>query len=110
MRLIQRTRSEELGHVEEDINILIADRIAQEGIDLLRTQLPDAHVDVDYGLKPEQLKGKIGAYTALVVRSETLVTGEILTAADKLKIVGRAGVGVDNIDIDAATRRGIMVV
>jgi D-3-phosphoglycerate dehydrogenase / 2-oxoglutarate reductase len=96
--------------VEEDINILIADRIAQEGIDLLRTQLPEAHIDVDYGLKPEQLKGKIGTYTALVVRSETQVTGEILTAADKLKIVGRAGVGVDNIDIDAATQRGIMVV
>jgi D-3-phosphoglycerate dehydrogenase / 2-oxoglutarate reductase len=96
--------------VEEEINILIADRIAQEGIDLLRTQLPEAHLDVDYRLKPEQLKGKIGQYTALVVRSETQLTGEILEVADKLKIVGRAGVGVDNIDIDAATRRGIMVV
>ena len=96
--------------MEEEINILIADPIAQEGIDLLRTQLPDAHIDIDYGLKPEQLKGKIGKYTALVVRSETQVTGEILAVADKLKIVGRAGVGVDNIDIEAATRRGIMVV
>ena len=96
--------------MEEDINILISDRIAQEGIDLLRMQLPEAHIDIDYALKPEQLKGKIGAYTALVVRSETQVTGEVLRAADKLKIVGRAGVGVDNIDIDAATRRGIMVV
>ncbi len=96
--------------MEEEINILIADRIAQEGIDLLRTQLPEAHLDVDYRLKPEQLKGKIGQYTALVVRSETQLTGEILEVADKLKIVGRAGVGVDNIDIDAATRRGIMVV
>jgi len=96
--------------VEEDINILIADRIAHEGIDLLRGQLPEAHIDIEYGLKPEQLKGKIGKYTALVVRSETQVTGEILEAAEKLKIVGRAGVGVDNIDIEAATRRGIMVV
>jgi len=96
--------------VEEEINILIADRIAQEGIDLLRSQLPEAHIDVDYGLKPEQLKGIIGNYTALVVRSETQVTSEILAVADKLKIVGRAGVGVDNIDIEAATRRGIMVV
>src|SRR5438034_775823 len=110
MRLILLTSREEQGHVEEDINILIADRIAQEGIDLLRMQLPEAHIDIDYALKPEQLKGKIGAYTALVVRSETQVTGEVLRAADKLKIVGRAGVGVDNIDIDAATRRGIMVV
>ncbi len=96
--------------MEEEINILIADRIAQEGIDLLRSQLPEAHIDVDYGLKPEQLKGIIGNYTALVVRSETQVTSEILAVADKLKIVGRAGVGVDNIDIEAATRRGIMVV
>src|SRR5256886_2278098 len=110
MRLILLTSREEQGHVEEDINILISDRIAQEGIDLLRMQLPEAHIDIDYALKPEQLNGKIGAYTALVVRSETQVTGEILRAADKLKIVGRAGVGVDNIDIDAATRRGIMVV
>ena len=96
--------------MEEEINILIADRIAQEGIDLLRTQLPDALIDIGYGLKPEQLKGKIGKYTALVVRSETQVTGEILAVADKLKIVGRAGVGVDNIDIEAATLHGIMVV
>jgi len=96
--------------VEEEINILIADRIAQEGIDLLRSQLPETHIDVHYGLKPEQLKGMIGNYTALVVRSETQVTSEILAVADTLKIVGRAGVGVDNIDIEAATRRGIMVV
>ena len=96
--------------MEEEINILIADRIAQEGIDLLRLQLPEAHIDVDYGLKPEQLKGIIGNYTALVVRSETQVTSEILAGADTLKIVGRAGVGVDNIDIEAATRHGIMVV
>jgi D-3-phosphoglycerate dehydrogenase len=96
--------------VEEEFNILIADRIAQEGIDLLRSQLPEAHIDVHYGLKPEQLKGIIGNYTALVVRSETQVTSEILAAASELKIVGRAGVGVDNIDIEAATREGIIVV
>ncbi|HEV2579835.1 MAG TPA: phosphoglycerate dehydrogenase [Ktedonobacteraceae bacterium] len=101
---------EELGHVEEEIRILIADRIAQEGIDLLRSQLPEAHIDIQLGLKPDQLKSIIGAYTALIVRSETQVTGEILAAAKQLKIVGRAGVGVDNIDIEAATRQGIMVV
>ncbi len=96
--------------MEEETNILIADRIAQEGINLLRSQLPEAHVDVHYGLKPEQLKSIIGNYTALIVRSETQVTSEILAAASKLKIVGRAGVGIDNIDIEAATRQGIMVV
>jgi D-3-phosphoglycerate dehydrogenase len=102
--------AEELGNVEEEIKILIADRIAQEGIALLRSQLPEAHIDIHLGLNPEQLKNSIGTYSALIVRSETQVTGEILAAAKQLKIVGRAGVGVDNIDIEAATRQGIMVV
>ncbi len=96
---------------EQDvIRILVADRIAQEGIDLLRAELPEAQIDMQTGLKPEQLRARIGAYTALIVRSETQVTGDILAVAERLKIVGRAGVGVDNIDIDAATRQGIMVV
>ncbi len=101
---------EENGNVAEEVKILITDRIAQEGIDLLRSQLPQAHIDIRNGLKPEQLREIIGGYTALVVRSETRVTSEILAAARQLKIVGRAGVGVDNIDIEAATRQGIMVV
>ncbi len=101
---------EENGNVAEEIKILITDRIAQEGIDLLRSQLPQAHIDIRHGLKPEHLREIIGSYTALLVRSETRVTSEILAAARQLKIVGRAGVGVDNIDIEAATRQGIMVV
>ncbi|GCE12325.1 phosphoglycerate dehydrogenase [Tengunoibacter tsumagoiensis] len=92
------------------VKVLITDRIAQEGIDLLRTQLPEAQVDERIGIKPEQLKAIIGDYTALVVRSETQVTADILAAATNLKIVGRAGVGVDNIDTAAATRQGIIVV
>jgi D-3-phosphoglycerate dehydrogenase len=92
------------------VNILITDRVAQEGIDLLRSQLPEAHIDERLGLKPDQLKSIIGNYEALIVRSETQVTADILSAASRLKIVGRAGVGVDNIDIEAATRLGIMVV
>jgi D-3-phosphoglycerate dehydrogenase len=92
------------------INILITDRVAQEGIELLRSQLPEANVDERLGLKPDQLKAIIGNYEALIVRSETQVTADILKSASRLKIVGRAGVGVDNIDTDAATRQGIMVV
>ena len=95
---------------KETIKILITDRIALEGIELLHTQLPEAQVDERPGLKTEQLKAIIGEYHALIVRSETQVTGDILAAAPCLKIVGRAGVGVDNIDIEAATRQGIMVV
>ncbi len=90
--------------------ILIADEIAQEGLDLLHTQLPEAQVDVRPGLKPDQLRSIIGEYSALIVRSATQVTADILAAATQLKIVGRAGVGVDNIDTEAATNRGIMVV
>jgi D-3-phosphoglycerate dehydrogenase len=90
--------------------ILIADEIAQEGIDLLRTELPEAQIDVQTGLTPEQLRAIIGEYTALIVRSATQVTAEVLSAARQLKIVGRAGVGVDNIDTEAATTYGIMVV
>jgi len=96
--------------VAETIKILITDRIAREGIELLRTQLPQAQIDEQPGIKQEQLKAIIGEYHALIVRSETQVTGDILTAATRLKIVGRAGVGVDNIDIETATRQGIMVV
>src|SRR5712692_2179923 len=94
----------------EPIKILITDRIAQEGIDLLRAQLPDVQIDERIGTKPEQLQMVIGNYAALIVRSETQVTSEVLAAATQLKIVGRAGVGVDNIDTEAATRLGIMVV
>ena len=92
------------------IKILITDRIAQEGIDLLHFQLPEAQVDERPGLKPDELKAIIGDYHALIVRSETQVTSDVLAAATNLKIVGRAGVGVDNIDTEAATRQGIIVV
>ncbi len=94
----------------EAVKILITDRVAREGITLLREQLPDAQIDERPGIKPEQLKAIIGDYSALIVRSETQVTADILEAASKMKIVGRAGVGVDNIDTDAATRQGIIVV
>ncbi|GAC1344662.1 MAG: phosphoglycerate dehydrogenase [Ktedonobacteraceae bacterium] len=100
----------EAGETGEPINILITDRIAQEGILLLHAQLPEAEIDERPGIKPDQLKAIIGKYHALIVRSETQVTGDILAAATRLKIVGRAGVGVDNIDTEAATRQGIMVV
>ena len=96
--------------VEETLKILITDRIAKEGIELLRRELPEAHIDERPGLEPAKLKAIIGEYHALIVRSETQVSQDILTAATRLKIVGRAGVGVDNIDIETATRQGIMVV
>jgi len=87
--------------------ILVADPIAQDGIDILSRA---AEVDVRTGLSPDELIAAIGSYDALVVRSETRVTPEVFAAAKKLRAVGRAGVGVDNIDLNAATERGVIVV
>ena len=87
--------------------ILIADPIATEGVELLRTQ---ADVDVKTGLKPQELMEILGDYEALIVRSETKVTAEVIQAGKRLQVIARAGIGVDNIDLDAATASGIAVV
>lgn len=87
--------------------ILVSDPIAEAGIEKLRAV---GEVDVRTGLAPEELISAIGEYDALAVRSETKVTAQVIAAARKLKIIGRAGVGVDNIDVRAATERGIVVV
>ncbi|HET6615136.1 MAG TPA: phosphoglycerate dehydrogenase, partial [Dehalococcoidia bacterium] len=87
--------------------ILVADPIAQDGVDILQRA---GDVDVRTGLSHDELVGIIGDYDALVVRSETKVTAGVFAAAKKLRAVGRAGVGVDNIDLGAATQRGVIVV
>jgi D-3-phosphoglycerate dehydrogenase len=92
---------------EGTCRILVADKIAAEGVARLEQA---AEVDVATGLSPEQLFEKIPAYDALVVRSETQVTERIIAAGRRLKVIGRAGVGVDNIDVPAATRHGVVVV
>ncbi len=86
--------------------ILVADPIAEEGLARLRAE---CEVDVVPGLTVPQLKARIGEYDALIVRSQTRVNAEVLGAAARLKVIGRAGTGVDNIDLAAATRRGILV-
>ncbi len=87
--------------------VLVSDPIAEEGVEILKRV---ADVDVKIGLSKETLAEIIGDYDALAVRSETKVTADVIARASKLKIIGRAGVGVDNIDVEAATRRGILVV
>src|SRR3990172_931942 len=87
--------------------ILIADPVAPEGIEMLRAA---GDVDVNTGLAADALIGIIGNYDALVVRSETKVTRHVIEAAPRMQVIGRAGVGVDNIDLDAATERGVIVV
>lgn len=88
------------------MNILIADPIAQEGVDLLSKF---THTDLRTGMKPEELLKVIGDYEALIVRSETRVTAEVINAGKNLQVIGRAGTGVDNIDVQAATQKGIVV-
>src|SRR5712672_172986 len=90
------------------MKILVADAISDRGVEMLRKN-PSFHVDVKTGLTEDALCEIIGEYDALVVRSQTKVTKRVLEAAKKLRVVGRAGVGVDNVDVDAATKRGIIV-
>jgi len=90
------------------IKILISDNLAKEGINILK-KVKDFQVDVRVGLQKEELKKIIKDYHALIVRSSTKVTSEIIREAKNLKVIGRAGVGLDNIDLDSATARGIIV-
>lgn len=90
------------------MKILVSDDVAQEGIYLLRQHGYD--VDVKMNLKEADLIQCIGEYDGLITRSMTHVTEAVIKAATKLKVIGRAGVGVDSIDIKTATRKGIIVV
>jgi len=88
------------------MKILVADPISDKGVAILRKE---HDVDVRLKLTREELIAAIPGYDALVVRSETKVTKAVIGAADNLKVIGRAGVGVDNIDVEAATKKGVIV-
>src|SRR5437588_451992 len=88
--------------------VLVADSISQRGVDELSHEHA-LEVTVKTGLSERELVDLIPPFSALIVRSQTRVTAEILNASAKLRVVGRAGVGVDNVDVEAATRRGIVV-
>jgi D-3-phosphoglycerate dehydrogenase len=92
---------------EQRKKVLITDDISEEGIALLRKE---AEVDVKVGIKPPDIKAVIGDYEALMVRSQTRVTADIIEAGKKLQVIARAGVGIDNVDVEAATRLGVVVV
>jgi D-3-phosphoglycerate dehydrogenase len=89
------------------MKVLVADPVSEEGLKLLRSH---AKVDVKTELSPKELISIIGDYEALVVRSQTKVTAEVIKAGKKLQVIGRAGVGVDNINVEEATKSGIIVV
>jgi D-3-phosphoglycerate dehydrogenase / 2-oxoglutarate reductase len=92
----------------EEFRVLLSDTLAPQGIEVLK-RYPQIKFDIKTGLKPAELAEIIGPYQALLIRSGTKVTREVIERADSLKVIGRAGVGVDNVDLDAATRRGIVV-
>lgn len=89
--------------------VLVSDPISDMGIQQL-VDATDITVEKNTGLSEDELVAIIGEYDALLVRSQTRVTARILEAGTKLKVVGRAGVGVDNIDLEAATKRGVIVI
>ena len=89
------------------MKVLVAESVAREGIDLLA-----AHHEVDerIGCSREELAAILPEYDALIVRSQVQVDAELISAGARLVVIGRAGVGVDNVDLGAATRAGITVV
>lgn len=87
--------------------ILVSDPLPQDIVDALRKE---AEVEVATGLKPAELAAKVVGFEALIVRSQSKVTREVIEAGSSLRVIGRAGVGVDNIDVEAATSKGIMVI
>src|SRR5580658_4898631 len=88
--------------------VLVADPISPKGVELLESG-GQLLVEVKTGLKEDELLSIVAEYSAIVVRSQTKITAKVIEAAKSLKAVGRAGVGVDNVDVDAATKRGIIV-
>ena len=91
------------------MKVLVLDGVEEEGLAALRRE-PDIELDIRGKMTEDELLEVIGEYDGIIVRSATKVTARVLENAPKLKVVGRAGVGVDNIDITAATTRGILVV
>lgn len=88
--------------------VLVTDKLSDKGLAILQAY-DDIQVDEKLGLSPDELKQEILGYDAILIRSGTTLTADILDAADQLKVVGRAGVGVDNVDVEAASCKGIVV-
>ncbi len=93
-------------HSTERLKVLVKEKVGDSGVKLL-----EEHFDVDLGIdwSNEELAEKISAYHGILIRSQTKMTAELIDAGENLRVIGRAGVGVDNVDVEAATRRGIVV-
>ena len=86
--------------------VLVKEKIADSGVELLRSQF---QVDLGVDWDDSELAERIGEYDAILIRSATQLTAELIDRADRMKVIGRAGIGVDNVDVKAATKRGIVV-
>ncbi len=89
------------------MKILISDKLAREGVAILEA-VDGFQVDCKFGISPEELKQVIKDYDGLIIRSGTTVTAEVLDNAANLKVIGRAGVGLDNVDLETATKKGVV--
>src|SRR3954469_5828125 len=92
-----------------ELRVLVTDSIAESGLDILRSA-SDVELDYRPGLKGDELLQAVAQSDALMTRSGTAVTQELVNAGTRLRVVGRAGVGLDNVDVDACTARGILVI
>jgi D-3-phosphoglycerate dehydrogenase / 2-oxoglutarate reductase len=103
----ERQASDELDALEPTAQrVLVKEPIAESGIELLRGEF---EVEIGLEMSDAELRERIGAFDALLIRSGTQVTAELIDRAERLKVIGRAGTGVDNVDVEAATKRGIIV-
>jgi D-3-phosphoglycerate dehydrogenase len=89
------------------VKVLVKEKIADSGVELLRE---DFDVELGLDMSADELPERIGDFDAIIIRSATKMTGDLIERADRLKVIGRAGTGVDNVDVPAATKRGIVVV
>jgi D-3-phosphoglycerate dehydrogenase len=89
--------------------VLATDKLAPQGVEIFKAAAPELEFDSKPGMPPEELAAVIGTYDALVIRSGTRVTADILREPGRLRVIGRAGIGVDNIDVATATKKGIVV-
>src|SRR5215216_6441565 len=88
------------------VKVLVKEKIAESGVDLLRQNF---EVDLGLEMSDEELLDAIAGYDAILIRSATKMTADLIERGGRLKVIGRAGTGVDNVDIPAATRRGVIV-
>ncbi len=90
------------------MKVLVCDNLSPKGIQILKNE-KGLTVDIKTGMKPDELIAAVPGYNALIIRSSTRATAEVMEAGKDLKVIGRAGVGLDNVDVEAATKRGIVV-